>query len=153
LTPLLFEKVDEFDLGPKMSDLARYIEVIVEPTFKEFSRNPTSVRYAFLSCVVVYHAVDRAAYPDKAGTMLKQWREESREFKLVEIVANHFKHVKSGDEKVTGPGIPVTFILGLSDSVETMETRNFYFVIREAIKFLHEKAKNPIKPSGDIGRR
>jgi hypothetical protein len=124
-----------------MGDLARYLEVIVEPTFSEFTRNRTSVRHAFLSCVVVYHAVDRASYPEKPGNLLREWRKKSRDFKLVEIVANHFKHVKSSEEKVTGPGIPISFVLGLSDSVETMELRNFYFVIRDAIKFLHQQAK------------
>jgi hypothetical protein len=135
-----------------MNDLARYIEVIVEPTFEEFRQNPTSVRHAFI-CVVVYHAADRAAYPAKAGTLLKQWRTESWEFKLVEIAANHFKHVKSGDEKVTGPGISISFILGLSDRVETMETRNFIFVIRDAIKFLHLKAEEPVKRNAPSAAR
>jgi hypothetical protein len=125
-----------------MSDLARYIEVIVEPTFEEFRRNPTCVRRAFLACVVIYHAVDRAAHPANSGNLKKVWREKSHDFKLVEIVANHFKHVRSGDEDVRGPGIPISFILGLSDSAETMETRNFSFVMRDAIKFLHQEAKN-----------
>jgi hypothetical protein len=128
-----------------MSDLARYIEVIVEPTFDEFKRNPRSVRYAFLSCVTIYHAVDRAAYPDKHGNLLREWRKKSLEFKLVEIVANHFKHVKASDEKVTRPGIPISFALGSSDSGETMELRNFSFVMRDAIKFLHQQAKPAVE--------
>src|SRR5271156_388311 len=120
-------------------DLGGYLEVIVEPTFEEFKRNPGSVRHAFLACVAIYHAVDRAAYPEKPGNLLKEWRKQSPDFKLVEIVANHFKHVKSSDEKVSGPGIPISFALGLSDSAETMELRNFFFVMRDAIKFLHQQ--------------
>jgi hypothetical protein len=98
------------------------------------------MRHAFLACVAIYHAVDRAAYPEKPGNLLKGWRKQSLDFKLAEIVANHFKHVKSSDEKVSGPGIPISLALGLSDSVETMELRNFFFVIRDAIKFLHQQA-------------
>jgi hypothetical protein len=123
------------------SDLSRYLELIVEPTFDEFNRNPTSVRHAFIACVVIYHAIDRAAYPEKPGNLLREWRKQSLEFKLVEIVANHFKHVKSSDEKARVPGIPISFALGLSDSGETMELRNFFFVIRDAVAFLHQQAK------------
>lgn len=45
-----------------MNDLSRYLDVIVEPTFEEFKREPSS-RRAFLVCVAIYHAIDRVAYP------------------------------------------------------------------------------------------
>ena len=121
--------------------LARYLEIIVEPTFDDFKRNPTSVRHAFLACVTIFHASDRAAYPAKPSNTLKEWRKNSRDFKLVEIIANHFKHVKSNDEKGSGPGIPISFALGLSNMGDTMELRNFFFVIRDAVKFLHKQAE------------
>ena len=56
----------------KMNDLARYIEVIVEPTFEDFRRNSTSTRHAFLTCVAIYHAVDRVSYPKKPGSLALQ---------------------------------------------------------------------------------
>jgi hypothetical protein len=137
----------------KVNALARYLELIVDPTFEEFKKNPTSVRQAFLACVAIYHASDRAAYPAKPGNLLKEWRKNSQEFKLVEIVANHFKHVKSNDEKMSGPGIPISFALGLSDTGDTMELRNFSFVIRDAVKFLHQQAKAPIKRNAAFAPR
>jgi hypothetical protein len=36
----------------------RNIELIVEPTFEEFKREPTS-RRAFLTCVAIFHVIDR----------------------------------------------------------------------------------------------
>src|SRR5665213_1581849 len=83
----------------KVNALARYLELIVDPTFAEFKRDPTSVRRAYLSCVVIYHAIDRAAFPAKPRALLEDWRKQSLEFKLVETVALSFKHVKSDDEK------------------------------------------------------
>jgi hypothetical protein len=95
--------------------------------------------------VVIYHAADRATYLAKPGNLLREWRRQSRDFKLVEIVANHFKHVKSNDEKVSGPGIPISFALGINDACDQMELRNFFFVIRDAVKFLNQQAKAPIQ--------
>lgn len=70
------------------------------------------------------------------------WGSESFEFKLVDVVAHHFKHVRSDDEKI-GPlrgGIPIAFVLGFNETGDEMELRNFFFVLRDAIKFLHQKA-------------
>lgn len=82
-----------------MDNLGRYLEIMVEPTFEDFQRNPASMRHAYLACLVVYHAVDRAAYPAKPGNLLDKWRAESQEFMLVEQVALHLKHVKSNFAK------------------------------------------------------
>jgi hypothetical protein len=82
-----------------MKGLDRYLDLIVEPTVEEFKRNPTSVRRAFLACVSIYHALDRATSSKNKGNLLEDWRKKSPEFKLVETVALHFKHVKSDDEK------------------------------------------------------
>jgi len=123
-----------------VNDLARYIEEIVEPTFEDFNRNRKSVRHAFLACVAIYHAVDRAAYPKHPGNLRRAWG-KTLEFKLVDIVAHHFKHVKSDDEKVQPRvGIPLVSVLGFNDTGDQMELRNMFFVIRDAIKFLHQQA-------------
>lgn len=126
-----------------MTDLARYIELIVEPTFADFNRYRTS-RYAFLTCVVIYHAIDRVSEQSgiSVGNLRKAWG-ETLEFKLVDIVAHHFKHVQSSDEKISlsKPGIPISFMLGFNAEGTEMELRNFYFIMRDAIKFLHGKAK------------
>jgi hypothetical protein len=64
------------------------------------------------------------------------------EFKLVDILAHHFKHVQSSDEKIpsTRPGIPIGHALGFDDAGEIMDLRNLYFVIRDAVRFVHKKA-------------
>ena len=85
-------------------DLARYLEIIVEPTFDDFSRNRASVRHAFLACVAIYHAIDRVSSPNKrggisTGNLREEWRTQSLEFTLVDIIAHHFKHVQSNDRK------------------------------------------------------
>ncbi len=128
-----------------MNDLARYLEQIVEPTFEEFKKNPTSVRHAFLACVAIYHAIDRVRRPP--GNLRKEWGKKSLESKLVDVVAHHFKHVKSNDEKMRRPGIPISFALGLSGTGDTMELRNFFFVMRDAIKFLHHQAQEKAQSS------
>ncbi len=60
-----------------MNDFAEYMELIVEPTFEDFQRNGGSVRHAYLACPAIYHAVDRAAYPDEASALAEQWRKDS----------------------------------------------------------------------------
>jgi hypothetical protein len=124
--------------------LARYLEVIVDPTFDDFYRDRSSVRLAYLSCVAIFHAVDRAA--DESGTrsaiLRQKWGKESMEFKMVDIIAHHFKHVQSSDEKIppTRPGIPIGHALGFDETGEKMDVRNIYFLIRDAVRFVHKKA-------------
>ena len=124
-----------------MSDLARYIEVIVEPTYADFRAQPSS-RRAFLTCVAIFHAVDRVTFPKKSAGLRSQWRRQSLEFGLVDVVAHHFKHVQSGDERIPPdrPGIPIGFALGFNKDGHEMELRNFSFVMRDAITFLKQKA-------------
>ena len=128
-----------------MNDLAEYMEIIVEPTWEEYRRNSTSVRHAYLACVAVYHAVDRAAYPADGSTLAPQWRQESQEFMLIEEVAQHFKHgrrhwVRKAKEK-NPDALLITHPLGLEDGLGGLETHSLFFLVRDAIKFLHEKAK------------
>ena len=78
----------------------------------------------------------------RSATLRQLWNKESLYFKLVDIVAHHFKHVQSSDEKtpLKGPGIPLPLVLGFDDAGENMELRNLYFVIRDAVRFVHKKA-------------
>jgi hypothetical protein len=124
-----------------VSDLTHYIEVIVEPTYADFRAQPNS-RRAFLTCVAIFHAVDRVTFPKKPAVLRAQWRRQSFEFGLVDVVAHHFKHVQSGDERITAdrPGIPIGFALGFNEDGHEMELRNFSFVMRDAITFLKQKA-------------
>ncbi len=128
-----------------MNDLAEYMELIVEPTFEEFSKNSSSVRHGYLACLVIYHAVDRAAYPDDARTLAPQWKSESTAFMLIDEVAQHFKHgqrrwVKKAKEK-DPDALLITHPLGLESDLKGLETRNLFFQVRDAILFLREKAK------------
>jgi hypothetical protein len=124
--------------------LDRYIELIVEPTFEDFKRNPTSIRHGYLACVATYHAIDRAAHPLDAQVQQEQWRSESQEFMLIEEVAMYFKHgqrrwVKKAKEQKQD-ALLITFPLGLEGNGEGLDTRNLHFLIRDAIKFLRAKA-------------
>ena len=125
----------------KVHDLGRYLELIVEPTFDEFKKNRASVRHAFLTCVAIYHAIDRASYPNKPGNLRKEWGKQSLEFKLVDIIAHHFKHVHSSDEiiGIRRPGLPISRALGFNDAGDQMDLRNLFFVIRDAMKFCTSK--------------
>ncbi|TLU70688.1 hypothetical protein [Lichenicoccus roseus] len=115
-----------------MDDLTGYLDLIVEPTFLDFQRNPDP-RHAFLACVAVFHSIDRL--PNHKN-LRKQWRDECIEFLVVDMFAHHLKHVKSSDERrvSTKPGLPLSFL------VETMEMHNMYFAVRDAIKFIRQQA-------------
>jgi hypothetical protein len=127
-----------------MRTLARYLEIIVDPTFDDFRGNRGSVRHAYLTCVAIFHAVDRAAEGNgtRAAVVRQDWCKESLEFKLVDVLAHHFKHVQSSDEKIPAsrPGLPIAFALGFDESGEAMDLRNLYYVIRDAVRFVHQKA-------------
>jgi hypothetical protein len=76
-----------------MEDLERYLRDFVDPTIADFEANPTSVRHAFLACVVVFHGIDYLAHPRSSRSLRNQFRNESREFAIVDRVAHAFKHV------------------------------------------------------------
>jgi hypothetical protein len=124
--------------------LARYLEVIVDPTFDDFNSNRGSLRHAYLACVAIFHAVDRAAEENgkNRATVRQDWCKESFEFKLVDVIAHHLKHVQSSDEKIpaTRPGLPIGRALGFDESGEAMNLRDIYYVIRDAVRFVHRKA-------------
>ena len=79
-----------------MSDLAQYLEEIVEPTINDFEANPTSRRHAFLACVVACHGVDYLAYPGDPRTLRQQYRHQCADFKIIDDVGHAFKHVVAG---------------------------------------------------------
>jgi hypothetical protein len=123
--------------------LERYLENFVDPTFEDYRRNSMSTRHAFIASLITYHAVDRAAYPRKGKTLVERWRKKSMEFMLVEIVALQFKHVMSSDVRQPAPknAIRITHALGLDETAEKVELHHLYFLVRDAIKFLHQEAK------------
>ena len=79
-----------------MGDLERYLDEIVEPTIEDLRQNPTSVRHAFLACVVVFHSIDYLTFPKSSRGVRQKFRIQSREFAVVEHVAHAFKHVAAG---------------------------------------------------------
>jgi hypothetical protein len=128
-----------------LNTLARYLEVIVDPTFDEFDKKPNSARRAFLACIAIYHSIDRIAEAaGKDPAHFRQiWARESPEFKIVDVIAHHFKHVLSNDERnrANRPGIPIGNALGFNAAGDEMDVRNLYYVIRDAIRFVHRKAE------------
>jgi hypothetical protein len=144
--------------------LGQYLKVIVEPTVEEFKRNPTSLRHAFLACVATYHAIDRVTHPKPPGNLRKTWGDESMEFRMVDIVAHDFKHVKSNDHRMT-TRIPVSRALygkmafnthTFNDTGQRETLRNLTFLVDAAVKFVHQKADTMVKrgaPSGALSRR
>jgi hypothetical protein len=77
-------------------DANRYVTEIVEPTISDFEANPTSVRHAFLACVVTFHSIDYLTYPKRSASRLKLFREKSPEFAMLDRIAHAFKHVETG---------------------------------------------------------
>lgn len=127
-----------------MINLSTYLELIVDPTYEEFKRDPTP-RRAFLMCVAIYHAIDRVAWQRKTSvaTLRQEWRTKL-EFQLVDIVAHHFKHVKSKQEmnRRGRPGLPIGHALGLGENGDEMglnHLHGLWFVIRDAVKFVHDQ--------------
>jgi hypothetical protein len=127
-----------------MIDLTRYLEVIVDPTYEEFKQDPDA-RRAFLTCVVIYHAIDRVAWQSSksVAALRQEWARKSLPFKLVDIIAHHLKHVESTDEqnKAGRPGLPIERVLGFGDAGDQLELRHLWFVIRDAVKFLHDQVQ------------
>jgi hypothetical protein len=140
-----------------MNTLTQYLDVIVEPTLDEFRRHPTSLRHAYLACVAIYHAIDRVAYPQSRGNLRKEWRRESMEFSLIDIVAHDFKHVKSTDHQPVTDAIPIAHALYgtvdfnsamFNDTGELETLRHLDFVAGDAVRFLRQKAESLAKQDG-----
>ena len=113
--------------------------------FQDFKRNSGSVRHAYLACLVAYHAVDRAAYPNEPTPLAEKWASESLAFMLIAEVALHFKHgtrrwVKKAKNE-NPDALLITHPLGLEGGLEGLETHGLYFQVRDAITFLQDKAR------------
>jgi hypothetical protein len=138
-----------------VNTLARYLEVIVDPTWDDFHANRDSPRLAFLTCVAICHAVDRVAEADgKNPAHFRQiWGKESLHFKLVDEIGHHLKHVLSSierkeialsnnmknlEERFGNP--PISWIVGFDENGEMVEPRRLHPIIRDAVRFVHKKA-------------
>ncbi|HEY5347908.1 MAG TPA: hypothetical protein VIJ72_06920 [Rhizomicrobium sp.] len=89
-------------------DTHKFLDEIVRPTIAEYEADRTSLRKAFLACVVTFHTIDYLSGPrKKSGNLRKKFRKESRDFALVDSVAHAFKHVESDGN----PGLPVSEII------------------------------------------
>jgi hypothetical protein len=98
--------------------LEEYIDLIVEPTFEDFRKNPGSTRHGFLACVAAFHSVDRAAQlmskknkTVKSKTVRQKWCSKSFEFTAIDMIAHHFKHIHStlDEPNPHHDGIPLSF--------------------------------------------
>lgn len=71
----------------------QFLDSIVAPTISEAEQEPPSRRRVFLACVAAFHALDYFEQDKKAcAALCKQTRLNCPDFKLVERVANAFKH-------------------------------------------------------------
>lgn len=128
-------------------NLKEYIEIIIEPTFADFCRNPDSGRHAFLACVAAFHAVDRVTAPRSPANLRKIWGKKSLQFLVVDMVAHHFKHVRSNFEKqpIMADTIALhTIILNHPDAPKEalgLNLRHLRHLIRDAIKFIRQQAE------------
>ncbi|MFT9458612.1 MAG: hypothetical protein ABF611_03530 [Acetobacter orientalis] len=127
-----------------------YITTIVQPTVDEFYRNSHSSRSAFLACLVIYHCVDYAS-PNLDRKSVREttflWNKESLAFSVIDVVANHIKHVKSMSQKdaekgIRVDGIPIfQAIFKPQDSdADNLDLHSLYFLIRQAFAFVSSKA-------------
>ena len=152
-----------------MNVLTHYLEQIVEPTFEDFKRNPGSERHAFLACVVTFHAIDRVSEATgiSRGNLRKEWG-KMVEFKVIDMVAHHLKHVLSDDERhaprdgrLTLPDMVFrraaigTDVLGTRPAAGDvrLDIRHLYFAVRDVIKFLHQQAGELSKSAPPARRR
>lgn len=137
-----------------MIALTRYLNDIVEPTFEDFRHNPSSLRHAYLACLVTYHAIDRVTYPKSPGNLRQQWKKASVQFAIVDMIAHKVKHVVSDDEKrLPASDIPLSRLVFGFGTLNTyalntvalnqggIDLHNLLYVIRDAITFLRKQAE------------
>jgi len=136
-----------------LNALSIYLKTMVEPTVDEFMRNPLSPRHAYIACVVTYHAIDRVTYGktrDEEEAIKKDWREQSTDFAMIEVLALDLKHVKSKRHGSRPKTIPVGAVLMgtmgfnsslFNDTGRHESLRNISFLVMEAVKFIQRKAE------------
>jgi hypothetical protein len=73
-------------------EIERYLETIVDPTIDDLESHPTSVRYAFLACVAVFHSLDYLAHSESSEKQNRRslFRKQSADFATVDRVAHAF---------------------------------------------------------------
>src|ERR1700738_4956831 len=82
--------------------IERFLESIVDPTINDLESNPSSVRCAFLACVVVFHSLDYLTHPDNSQNRRSLFRKQSEDFATVDRVAHALKHVETGHPDAAG---------------------------------------------------
>jgi hypothetical protein len=89
----------------RCTPFTQYLKLIVEPTVEEFRRYPMSLGHCYLACAATHHSIDRAAELSKrrVANLRQVWGRQSREFKLVDIVAHDFKHIRASERGVRVP--------------------------------------------------
>src|SRR3954468_4524356 len=83
-------------LAKRYMDAQAYLECIVVPTLNDYAENVTSLRHAFLACVVSYHALDYMAPPKKRKNLRTSWGNECPSFAVIDRIAHAFKHREAG---------------------------------------------------------
>jgi nitrogen fixation-related uncharacterized protein len=78
-------------------EIEQYLSEIADPTIADYEANPTSRRYGFVACVMLFHAIDYLQYPDRDGNLRKRLRDESPDFADVDRIAHALRHVSSGN--------------------------------------------------------
>lgn len=75
-------------------------------------------------------------------TVRQKWRFHSCEFTAIDMIAHHFKHIHSTLDKpnLHHEGIPLSFVLGLGEKPDQLETRNLMFLVRDVLTFLRQQA-------------
>ncbi len=134
-----------------MNSLTQYLKLIVEPTVEEFRRNPMSLRHCYLACAATYHCIDRAAELSKkrAANLRQVWGRQSMEFKLVDIVAHDFKHIRASERGVPAGRMPISRALyghapfntaTFNDTGQVESLRHLTFIVLDAVKFIQVQA-------------
>ena len=142
-----------------MQELQQYLDIIVEPTFRDFERNPKSIRHAYLACVAAYHAIDRASCPKKPGKLTKGMGENTgichRRYGRTPFQARD-KRPREGtceDEKapVKNGAIPLSSLVFGNQTLGNftldmdrlsrggIDLHNLYFVIHDCISFIRKQ--------------
>jgi hypothetical protein len=141
-----------------VEDLEEYLIKFADPTIADFEQNPSSVRYGFLACVVLFHAVDYRAYPKSSSGLRQQWRKKSDDFALIDKVAHAFKHVATPSPSrpkllakhvsrrppaIVGQMMLGASLLGDPTGAVVVEGKNLLHVVRRAASFLREIVQAP----------
>jgi hypothetical protein len=137
-----------------MEDLRIYLQEFVEPTIAEFERDPSSVRLAFIACVVTFHSVDYLAHPRKSAALRETWNRTSDAFKMVDQIAHAFKHVKArkrdtvlnASEVVAVGSFSRGFSPGFDLARVTLEsdpTVDVLTTVKEAAAFIERQLQQP----------